>query len=106
MHEDDEYQADYLRFVPLKTSKKKTYIIKSKLYSSSITVMPCKNNRYKLFVLSSEEYDNIKKRGDEGEINLDIYIKLFFGNLSVHEIAEPEAIWLPQFKSKREYICR
>lgn len=61
MYEDDEYWGDYLRFVPVKTSKKKTYTIKSKLYSSSITVMPCRNSRYKIFVLSSEEYDNIKK---------------------------------------------
>ena len=85
MYEDDEYTAEYLRLVPSK-SKVKCYKLKSKLYSASATVMACTNARYKVFVLSSEEYDNLmkSKKASPQDINLDIYIKLFFANMATH----------------------
>jgi hypothetical protein len=39
----------YLRYVPNK--KNKMFLLTSKAYSTQVTVLPCKNNKYKIFIM-------------------------------------------------------
>lgn len=48
----DEYLCKYLRYTPNK--KNKMFTLKSSAYSSKITVLPCKENKYKIFVLDPQ----------------------------------------------------
>lgn len=73
----EQYKAEYLRFQPTKNSK--VFKLKCSLYSSVLTVVPCKNSSYKLFLVDSLEFDELK-----GKIPLDIYIKLFLNNIVSH----------------------
>ena len=72
--DETDYECKYLRYVPNK--KNKMFTIKSSVYSSKVHILPTKHNKYKIFVLDSEEYDNLKD-----PIPLDIYLRLLFANV-------------------------
>lgn len=44
----------YLRYTPNK--KDKMFILKSSVYSTTVTVLPCKNNKSKIFIFDPSEY--------------------------------------------------
>ena len=48
-----------------------------------MTVVPCKPAHLKIFILDSSEYDSISDR-----ISLDLYLKLFLGNVASHDQAQ------------------
>ena len=58
------------------------------------------NQKYKLFILDSEEYDGMNKKNP---IPLDIYLKLYFANVESYKISEWKHIWIPQIKTKSTY---
>lgn len=93
--EGGSYLCKYLRYTPNK--KNKMFTLKSSAYSAKITVLPCRENKYKMFVLDSEEYEGIlqKSDGEENRLDLGVYLRVFFANLVEHEVADYDHIWLP-----------
>lgn len=59
------------------------FILKSSAYSTKITVLPCKDNKYKIFILDSEEYEGIldKAVDDDDRLDLGVYLRVFFANV-------------------------
>jgi hypothetical protein len=84
--------ASFLRYACTKASK--VINLKSSLYSSVITVIPCKPSNYKLLVTTALEFDA------QPNVSLDLYLKLFLANLSQHNLNTDDHIWIPQIKSK------
>jgi hypothetical protein len=71
--------------------------LKSSAYSSHITVLPCRDSKYKVFVMDSEEYEGILGRAvdEEDRIDVGVYLRVFFANVVEHELAPYEHVWLP-----------
>jgi len=59
------------------------FTLKSSAYSTKITVLPCKDNKYKIFILDSEEYEGILDRAvdDDDRLDLGVYLRVFFANV-------------------------
>ena len=55
--DEDDFNCKYLRYTPNK--KNKMFTIHSSAYSSNVHILPTKHNKYKIFVLDSEEYDKL-----------------------------------------------
>lgn len=89
--DEDDYECKYIRY--LLNKKNKMFTIHSSVYSAHMHILPTKNNKYKIFVLDSEQYDNLKN-----PIPLDIYIRVLIANVDKHNIAEYESVWIPQLK--------
>lgn len=66
-----------MRYTPNK--KNKMFTINSSAYSAHVHILPTKHNKYKIFVLDSEEYDQLKD-----PIPLDIYLRVLFANVESH----------------------
>jgi hypothetical protein len=76
-YRDMEKIGKYLRFKCGKGSK--VLKLKSSIYSSMVTVIPCKPNNYKILLMDANEFDEISSK-----TSLDLYIKLFLANISQH----------------------
>lgn len=73
------------------------FTLKSKVSSNYITVLPCKDVRYKIFIIDSQDYDAIvREKGDNTDLGA--YVKVLFGNLEEHHASAAESIWIPQIK--------
>lgn len=72
--------------------------MKSNAYSTNATVFPCKNNKYKIFVMDPDEYEGIlsKSASDDERLDLGVYIRVFFANITEHEVADYDQIWFPE----------
>lgn len=95
-YHDIEKTGKYLRFKCGKGSK--VLKLRSSIYSSTVTVIPCKPNNYKILLMDANEFDEIA-----GNTSLDLYIKLFLANISQHAHSTEEFIWIPQFASEGSY---
>lgn len=83
------------------------FTLKSKVSSNYITVLPCKDIRYKIFVIDSQDYDAIVREKGENT-DLGAYVKVLFGNVEEHHVSGAESIWIPQIKveeDKNEISC-
>jgi hypothetical protein len=76
-HKDVERSGKFLRFRCGRGSK--VIKLKSSLYSSVITVIPCKPNNYKILLTDAHEFDGITET-----TSLDLYFKLFLANIDQH----------------------
>lgn len=72
--------------------------LRSSIYSSTVTVVPCKPNNYKILLMDANEFDEISAK-----TSLDLYVKLFLANISQHAHITDEFIWIPQFTSEGSY---
>lgn len=95
-YRDQERIGKFLRFKCGKGSK--VLKLKSSLYSSVITVIPCKPNNYKILLTDAQEFDGISSA-----TSLDLYIKLFLANISQHSQSSDEFIWIPQITTQGNY---
>lgn len=74
------------------------YILNSTAYSSKITVFPCKENKYKIFILDSHEFEDLLKNSEKNSdrIEIGVYLKVFFANIADHQVADYDYVWIPE----------
>ena len=94
LNESQNVSSKYLRF---KVAKKyKMYTLKSSLSTREVHVLPCVDHRYKIFILDSQEFDQMENA------DLGAYAKLIFANVNHHGVSTFESVWLPEIKVQND----
>lgn len=72
--------------------------LKSSAYSTTVTVLPCRDYKSKIIVLDCEEYEGLLKQQEmEGKDRMEIgvYLRVLLANVAEHEVAPYDHVWMP-----------
>jgi len=95
------HQINYFRMAAIPPHK--LYTIKSSLYNTEMHVIPTENAKFKLFLMSAAEYNEIK---DANNIDLFMYIRVFLKNVKSHNVANWKYVWVPEMVAKGNWAIR